>query len=45
VLVAESTREAIGDDERFEWSFAGARHLKGIRGETKLFRARRPGEE
>jgi adenylate cyclase len=45
VLVAESTREVIGDDERFEWSFAGARHLKGIRGETKLYRARRAGEE
>jgi adenylate cyclase len=45
VLVAESTRDAIGEDERFEWSFAGARHLKGIRGETKLFRARRAGEK
>jgi adenylate cyclase len=43
ILVAESTHEAIGDDERFSWSFAGARHLKGIKGETKLFRARRPG--
>ncbi|KUI35672.1 cyclase [Mycobacterium sp. IS-1496] len=42
VLVAESVREAIGDDERFSWSFAGARHLKGIKGETKMFRARRP---
>ncbi|MCV5707454.1 hypothetical protein OFN27_30265, partial [Escherichia coli] len=25
VLVSESTREAIGDDERFSFSFAGAR--------------------
>ena len=41
VLVAESTREAVGENDRFAWSFAGARHLKGIRGETKLFRARR----
>lgn len=44
VLVAESTREAIGDDDRFVWSYAGARHLKGVRGETKLFRARRAGD-
>jgi adenylate cyclase len=43
VLVSESVREAIGDDERFSWSFAGSRHLKGIKGEAKLFRARRPG--
>ena len=41
ILVAESTREAIGDDEGFAWSFAGARHFKGIKDEVKLFRARR----
>jgi adenylate cyclase len=41
VLVAESARDAIGEDDRFDWSFAGGRHLKGIKGETKLFRARR----
>jgi adenylate cyclase len=41
VLVAESTREAIRETERFTWSFAGARRLKGIKGEVKLFRARR----
>lgn len=41
VLVAESTREAIGEAERFTWSFAGPRRLKGIKGEVKLFRARR----
>lgn len=40
VLVAESTRDAIGEAERFTWSFAGARHLKGIKGEVKVFRAR-----
>ena len=44
VLVSESTREAVGDDERFAWSFAGARHLKGIKAEVKLFRARRTAE-
>jgi adenylate cyclase len=43
VLLAESTREAIGDDERYDWSFAGARHLKGIKNDVKLFRVRRAG--
>lgn len=41
VLLAESAREAVGDAPDFEWSFAGARRLKGIRDEVKLFRARR----
>ncbi|WP_066898727.1 adenylate/guanylate cyclase domain-containing protein [Mycolicibacterium houstonense] len=45
VLVAESTRTAIaesdGDANRFSWSFAGARHLKGVKNDVKLFRARR----
>jgi adenylate cyclase len=41
VLVTEAAREAIGDAEGFEWSFAGPRHLKGIKGDVKLSRARR----
>ena len=45
VLVSESAREAIGDDDRFTWSFAGARHLKGIKSDVKLFRARRATAE
>ena len=45
VLVAESVQGAIGADDDFTWSFAGARHLKGISGEVKLFRARKAGEE
>jgi adenylate cyclase len=45
VLAAESTRELIGDAEEFSWSFAGARHLKGVMGETNLFRARRATDE
>ncbi|ABK70064.1 adenylate/guanylate cyclase domain-containing protein [Mycolicibacterium smegmatis] len=41
VLVAESTRQAIAAaDDRFRWSFAGARRLKGIKGDVKMFRAR-----
>ncbi|SEH69879.1 adenylate cyclase [Mycolicibacterium rutilum] len=39
VLVPESTREAV-DDERFAFSFAGARRLKNIKSEVKLFRVR-----
>ncbi len=31
----------IGDDERFTWSFARARRLKGIKDDVKLYRARR----
>jgi adenylate cyclase len=41
VLAAESARDELGDDAGFSWSFAGARHLKGIKGEVGLFRARR----
>ena len=44
VLAAEATRDAVGDDDRFTWSFAGARRLKGIKDEVKLFRARRVEE-
>ncbi|MGZ5379795.1 MAG: adenylate/guanylate cyclase domain-containing protein, partial [Mycobacterium sp.] len=40
VLVAEPAREAIGEAGRFAWSFAGPRHFKGVKGETKVFRAR-----
>ncbi|KRE29315.1 cyclase [Mycobacterium sp. Soil538] len=45
VLLSESAREAIGDDERFTWSFAGARHLKGFKSDVKLFRARHAGAD
>jgi adenylate cyclase len=41
VLAAESAQEELGDGAGFSWSFAGARHLKGIKGEVKLYRARR----
>ncbi|OBG82341.1 cyclase [Mycobacterium sp. NS-7484] len=45
VLVSESTRAAIVEagDDRFRWSFAGARHLKGVKSDVKLFRARTSG--
>jgi adenylate cyclase len=41
VLAAESAWEELGDAAGFSWSFAGPRRLKGIKGEVKLFRARR----
>jgi adenylate cyclase len=44
ILVSEATQEAIGDDGRFAWSFAGARRLKGIKDDVKLFRARRTSD-
>ena len=40
VLVAEPARDAIGS-AFFEWTPAGTRHLKGVRGQVKLLRVRR----
>jgi adenylate cyclase len=44
VLVAESARDAIGNAPGFDWSSAGARHLKGVSGEVKLFRVGRAAD-
>ncbi|GAA2531173.1 adenylate/guanylate cyclase domain-containing protein [Mycolicibacterium diernhoferi] len=41
VLVTETVRAEVGEDTGVEWSFAGAKRLKGIKDEVKLFRARR----
>ncbi|BCO99003.1 MULTISPECIES: adenylate/guanylate cyclase domain-containing protein [Mycobacterium] len=41
VLVAGSAQDAVGDAETFAWSFIGAPRLKGVRGRTRLFQARR----
>lgn len=41
VLVEGSAREAAGDAAGFEWSFAGAPRLKGVRRRTKLFQVQR----
>nr|AJK74713.1 cyclase [Mycobacterium avium subsp. paratuberculosis] len=43
VLVADSVWDVIGDNGEFSGSFAGARQLKGIKNEVKLFRVRRGG--
>jgi adenylate cyclase len=40
VLVAEDVKESAEAD--YDWSFARARRLKGVDGEVKLFRVRRP---
>lgn len=37
VMVAESTREAVGNISDFKWSAAGARQLKGVSGKVNLF--------
>ncbi|MGV0633382.1 adenylate/guanylate cyclase domain-containing protein [Mycolicibacillus trivialis] len=43
VLVSDTVQDAVGAEtgSGFRWSFAGARRLKGISGEVKLFRVRR----
>jgi adenylate cyclase len=41
VLAADSVWDAIGESGEFNGSFAGARRLKGIKNEVKLFRVRR----
>jgi adenylate cyclase len=40
VLAAGPVQQALADDDAFRWSFAGARHLKGIKGEVSVFRVR-----
>ena len=40
VLVTEEVKDAAGE-ERYAYSFAGERRLKGVKGAQKLFRARR----
>jgi adenylate cyclase len=43
VLASAEAMDAMGD--RFDYSFAGERRLKGISGRVKLFRVRRTGEK
>lgn len=44
VLVAETVKDAVGAD-RYRWSFARSRRLKGIEGGVKAFRCRRAEPE
>ena len=41
VVVDDQLKAALEDDPRFEFSFAGKHHFKGIRGEIPVHRARR----
>ncbi|WP_408066374.1 adenylate/guanylate cyclase domain-containing protein [[Mycobacterium] nativiensis] len=41
VMVEGAAREAIGDAPGYGWSFVGARALKGVEGQTKLFGVQR----
>lgn len=41
VLVSDVVWEAVGDSGNYSASFAGARRLKGVKNEVKLFRIRR----
>ncbi|CAJ1510883.1 adenylate/guanylate cyclase domain-containing protein [[Mycobacterium] holstebronense] len=41
VMTEGAAREAIGEVPGYAWSFVGTRALKGVEGETKLFRVRR----
>ncbi|MCB0925077.1 MAG: adenylate/guanylate cyclase domain-containing protein [Mycobacterium sp.] len=46
VLVSEAAWASVGgDDERFHWSAAGSRNLRGIREAVKLLRVRRNGND
>jgi adenylate cyclase len=40
-LLAESTRDAVGNAAGFEWTSAGTRRLKGVSDEVKVFRVGR----
>ncbi len=40
VLATDRVKERVGE-EAFSWSYAGERHLRGIKGDVRLFRARR----
>jgi adenylate cyclase len=45
VLVADSVWEAVGESGKYSASFAGARRLKGVKNEVKLFRVHRGGDD
>jgi adenylate cyclase len=45
VLVAGSARDEVRDAHRFVWSFAESRQLKGVAGQTILFRVHRLAED
>jgi adenylate cyclase len=45
VVVDEATRDTAGNAGNFDWFSVGARRLKGVRAEVKLFRIERAGSQ
>jgi adenylate cyclase len=45
VFVAGSSRDEVADAPGFAWSFVESRQLKGVAGQTKLFRVHRQAED
>ena len=43
VLVSESAREQVGEDDLYSWSFAGSRRLRGVISDVRLYRVRPAG--
>jgi class 3 adenylate cyclase len=43
VVVSKELREALEDDDAYEWSSVGKKRLKGIKGQPELYRVRRAG--
>ena len=41
ILMAESTKDAIGNEGGLDWTPMGARALRGVSGEVKLFEVQR----
>lgn len=41
LLATQEAHDAVGEDSRLRWSFAGERRVKGVRGPVKTFRGRR----
>lgn len=45
VVVSDELKRALKGDDRFDFSFAGKHHFKGIRGDVAVHRLRRRGED
>lgn len=41
VVVSKELREAVEDDDAYKWSSVGRKRLKGIKGQSELYRVRR----
>lgn len=45
VVGSDEVKQAVGKDAGYDFSFAGKRHFKGIKGEVPVHRIRRAGED